>query len=36
MEKGNEKTNILVVDDLRSMRLTLGGILEDEGLNTDC
>ena len=31
MEKSNEKTNILVVDDLRSMRLTLGGILEDEG-----
>ncbi len=28
-----EKTNILVVDDLRSMRLTLGGILEDEGHN---
>jgi len=27
------KTNILVVDDLRSMRLTLGGILEDEGHN---
>ena len=26
-----EKTNILVVDDLRSIRLTLGGILEDEG-----
>ncbi len=26
-----KKTNILVVDDLRSMRLTLGGILEDEG-----
>ena len=25
------KTNILVVDDLKSMRLTLGGILEDEG-----
>jgi len=25
------KTNILVVDDLRSMRLTLGGILEDNG-----
>src|SRR4030043_1636697 len=25
------KTNILVVDDLRSMRLTLGGILEDKG-----
>ena len=25
------KTNILVVDDLRSIRLTLGGILEDEG-----
>lgn len=33
MEKGNGKTNILVVDDLRSMRLTLGGILEDEGHN---
>ncbi|MFC1990402.1 response regulator, partial [Chloroflexota bacterium] len=28
-----EKTNILVVDDLRSMRITLGGILEDEGHN---
>ena len=27
------KTNILVVDDLRSIRLTLGGILEDEGHN---
>jgi len=27
------KPNILVVDDLRSMRLTLGGILEDEGHN---
>jgi DNA-binding NtrC family response regulator len=26
-----EKTNVLVVDDLRSMRLTLGGILEDKG-----
>ncbi len=26
-----EKTNIMVVDDLRSMRLTLGGILEDKG-----
>ena len=25
------KTNILVVDDLRSIRLTLGGILEDKG-----
>ena len=25
------KTNILVVDDLRSMRVTLGGILEDKG-----
>lgn len=28
-----EKTNILVVDDLRSIRLTLGGILEDVGHN---
>jgi len=28
-----ETNNILVVDDLRSMRLTLGGILEDEGHN---
>ena len=28
-----EKTNILVVDDLRNMRLTLEGILEDEGHN---
>ena len=27
------KTNIMVVDDLRSMRLTLGGILEDKGHN---
>ena len=27
------KTNIPVVDDLRSIRLTLGGILEDEGHN---
>jgi len=27
------KTNILVVDDLRGIRLTLGGILEDEGHN---
>ncbi len=27
------KTNILVVDDLKSSRLTLGGILEDEGHN---
>ena len=27
------ETNILVVDDLRSMRLTLGGILEDAGHN---
>jgi len=27
------KTNILVVDDLQSIRLTLGGILEDEGYN---
>jgi CheY-like chemotaxis protein len=25
------KTNILVVDDVRSMRVTLGGILEDKG-----
>ena len=33
MEKSNGKTNILVVDDLRNMRLTLGGILEDEGHN---
>ena len=28
-----EKTNILVVDDLRSIRMTLGGILEDKGYN---
>ena len=28
-----EESNILVVDDLRSIRLTLGGILEDEGHN---
>jgi two-component system response regulator HydG len=27
------KTNVLVVDDLKSIRLTLGGILEDEGYN---
>ena len=27
------KTNILVVDDLRNIRLTLGGILEDKGHN---
>jgi len=27
------KTDILIVDDLRSIRLTLGGILEDEGHN---
>jgi two-component system response regulator HydG len=27
------KTNILVVDDLKSIRLTLGRILEDEGYN---
>ena len=33
MEMSNGKSNILVVDDLRSMRLTLGGILEDEGHN---
>ncbi len=33
MEKRNGKTNVLVVDDLRSIRLTLGGILEDEGHN---
>ncbi len=25
------RTSILVVDDLRSIRLTLGGILEDKG-----
>ena len=31
MENNNGQTNILVVDDLRNMRLTLGGILEDEG-----
>jgi len=33
LEKSNGKTNILVVDDLRSIRLTLGGILEDKGHN---
>ena len=33
MEKSNGKTNILVVDDLRNIRLTLGGILEDKGHN---
>lgn len=27
------KTNIMVVDDLRSIRMTLGGILEDKGYN---
>jgi len=31
LEEINGKTSILVVDDLRSIRLTLGGILEDEG-----
>ena len=31
MKKNNGKSNVLVVDDLRSIRLTLGGILEDEG-----
>ncbi len=31
MGSNNGQANILVVDDLRSMRLTLGGILEDEG-----
>ena len=29
----NGKTNILIVDDLRNIRLTLGGILEDKGHN---
>lgn len=33
MEKSSSKTNILVVDDLQGIRLTLGGILEDEGYN---
>ncbi len=33
MKKGNGKTNVLVVDDLRSMCLTLGRILEGEGHN---
>jgi DNA-binding NtrC family response regulator len=33
LERSNGKTNILVVDDLHSVRLTLGGILEDEGYN---
>ena len=33
MAKKNGKTNVLVVDDLQNMRLTLGGILEDEGHN---
>jgi len=33
LEKSKGKTNILVVDDLRSIRLTLGGILEDKGHN---
>ncbi|MFC1931776.1 response regulator [Chloroflexota bacterium] len=31
MEKSNGKTNVLIVDDLRNIRLTLGGILEDKG-----
>ena len=31
MKKNNVKSNVLIVDDLRSIRLTLGGILEDEG-----
>lgn len=31
MKNSNGQTDILVVDDLRSMRLTLGGILEDKG-----
>jgi len=31
LKSNNGQTNILVVDDLRSMRLTLGGILEDKG-----
>ena len=31
MKRNNGKSNVLVVDDLRSIRLTLGGILEDEG-----
>ncbi len=33
MKKSNGKTNVLVVDDLRNIRLTLGAILEDEGHN---
>jgi len=33
LKKSNGKTNVLVVDDLRNIRLTLGGILEDEGHN---
>jgi len=33
LAKNNGKTSVLVVDDLRSIRLTLGGILEDEGHN---
>jgi two-component system response regulator HydG len=33
MRGGKMQTNVLVVDDLRSIRLTLGGILEDEGYN---
>jgi DNA-binding NtrC family response regulator len=31
LKNSNGQTNILVVDDLSSMRLTLGGIVEDEG-----
>jgi two-component system response regulator HydG len=33
VEGAMDKTNVLVVDDLRSIRLTLGGILEDKGHN---
>jgi two-component system response regulator HydG len=32
-EEQMEKTNILVVDDLRNIRLTLSGIFEDRGYN---
>ncbi len=33
MKKSNGKSKVLIVDDLRNIRLTLGGILEDEGHN---
>ena len=33
MKKNNGKSSVLIVDDLQNIRLTLGGILEDEGHN---